>query len=219
MLQKAPRPLTANHLWCQTVTAIHRPNGVLFLDRDGVVVEDTHHLCRAQDVRMISGAADLIRTANRANVAVVFVTNQSGIGQGLFGWDDFSNVQEEIMRRLSTEAAAVNMVLASPFHPKGAAPYGHPSHPFRKPLPGMLLTAGLTLNISLANGWIVGDRAGDMWAGRNAGLAGGIHVKTGYGREQRPHAEAVASDDFRVYSVGSIADAQSILHSARVLAN
>lgn len=43
-------------LWCEIAGRdfAHRP--ALFLDRDGVLVEDAHYLGRAEDVRMLEGA-------------------------------------------------------------------------------------------------------------------------------------------------------------------
>ena len=55
----------------------------LFLDRDGVIVEDTQYLGRAQDVRMLAGAGEAIARCNTLGIPVVLVSNQSGIARGL----------------------------------------------------------------------------------------------------------------------------------------
>ncbi|MGH6660659.1 MAG: HAD hydrolase-like protein, partial [Rhodospirillales bacterium] len=83
----------------------------------------------------------------------------------------------------------------------------------RKPAPGMLLAAAERLPLQLATSWIVGDRATDIEAGRNAGLAGGIHVATGYGADEgeRQRALAFAGDDFRALAAPSIAEAAHLL--------
>ena len=65
----------------------------LFLDRDGVMVEDTHYLGRPQDVRMIAGAADAIARCNRLGILMVLVSNQSGIARRLYDWKGFQAVQ------------------------------------------------------------------------------------------------------------------------------
>ena len=67
----------ADGLWCQLLrpdkaVSLHgRP--ALFLDRDGVLVEETGYLHRAEDVRLIPGAADTIAAANRAGVGDLYV--------------------------------------------------------------------------------------------------------------------------------------------------
>ena len=70
----------------------------------------------------------------------------------------------------------------------------------------MLLKAAAMLEIELARSWIVGDRAGDLAAGRNAGIAGGFHVLTGFGTEERDAALALDGDGFRVLAAPTIRD-------------
>jgi D-glycero-D-manno-heptose 1,7-bisphosphate phosphatase len=182
----------------------------LFLDRDGVIVEEVDHLHRAEDVRLIAGAAAVIATANRRGIPVVVVTNQSGIGQGLFGWEAFIAVQTRILADLAAEEAFVDGVFACPHHPKALPPYDHPDHPARKPNPGMLLGAAERLPLDLAASWIIGDRTRDLAAGHHAGLAGGLLVSTGYGDQQgeREAALSLAEDGkFRVLIGASVAAA------------
>jgi len=190
-------------LWVQVLRRLEGParRSALFLDRDGVIVEEVDHLHRAEDVRLIDGAASVIATANRRAIPVVVVTNQSGIGQGLFGWDAFIAVQTRILADLAAEGAFVDGVFACPHHPKALPPYDHPDHPARKPNPGMLLGAAERLPLDLATSWIIGDRTRDLAAGRGAGLAGGLLVSTGYGHQQgeREAALSLAEDGrFRV---------------------
>jgi D-glycero-D-manno-heptose 1,7-bisphosphate phosphatase len=199
-------------LWVQV---LRRPDGparrsALFLDRDGVIVEEVDHLHRAEDVRLIDGAATVIATANRRGIPVVVVTNQSGIGQGLFAWDAFLAVQTRILTDLAAEGAFVDGVFACPHHPKALPPYDHPDHPARKPNPGMLLGAAERLPLDLAASWIIGDRTRDLAAGRHAGLAGGLLVSTGYGDQQgeREAALSLATDGrFRVLVGASVSAA------------
>lgn len=190
-----------------------RPRPALFLDRDGTIVEEVGHLHRPEDVRLIPGAAAVIAEANARGVPVVVVTNQSGIGRGLFGWSDLVAVEERIEVELRALGARVDAVLACPFHREGRAPYQHPDHPARKPNAGLLLRARDALAVDVASSWIIGDRAGDMGAGRAAGLAGGLHVKTGWGCEpgERDRALALAGDGYRVLGVASIAAAGDVL--------
>jgi D-glycero-D-manno-heptose 1,7-bisphosphate phosphatase len=181
----------------------------LFLDRDGTIVEEVGHLRRPGDVRLLEGAAAVIAEANRRSIPVIVVTNQSGIGRGLFGWSELIAVEERIEAELAALGARIDAVLACPFHPEGRPPYRHPDHPARKPNPGLLRRAAAALAIELASSWIVGDRAGDIGAGRAAGLAGGMHVASGWGNQpgERDAALAWASRSYRVLGAVSIAEA------------
>ncbi len=189
-----------------------RGRAALFLDRDGVIVEEVGYLHRPEDVRLVPGAAAAIAAANRAGVPVVVISNQSGIGRGHYGWPAFQGTQERIAAELDLEAgAALDMVLACPHHAQGVPPFRHPAHPCRKPRPGMILRAAERLGLDLPGSWVVGDRARDLEAGRAAGLAGGLHVLTGYGADERDRVGALAGDGFRVLLAESLAAAPGLL--------
>ena len=106
--------------------AASSPRPALFLDRDGCVVVEAHYLHKVEDVDLIVGAGDVIARANALGIAVVFVTNQAGIGYGYFDWPDFLAVQEKILSELENQGAFVDGVYACPYHIKGKPPYGHP---------------------------------------------------------------------------------------------
>jgi D-glycero-D-manno-heptose 1,7-bisphosphate phosphatase len=208
--------LCEDGLWRQILRRPHgtAPCPALFLDRDGVVVEEVGHLRRAADVRLIPGAARTIAAANRAGILVVIVSNQSGIGRGLFDWADFEAVQAHLLDDLGRDGAVVDAVFACPHHADAKAPYTHPDHPARKPNPGMLLAAAAMLPIRLAGSYIVGDRASDLAAGRSAGLAGGLYVRSGpdigVGNETMA-VQALAGRLYRVFVAASIAAAPDLL--------
>lgn len=191
-------PLDADGAWCEIVAAPGPPRPAMFLDRDGVIVDEVEYLCDVGKVALCPGIAELIVRANAAGIAVVVVTNQSGIARGLYGWTEFAAVQAEIARRLEAAGARWDAVMASPFHPQGRAPWRHPDHPARKPNPGMLLAAATALSLDLAASWILGDRATDIAAGRRAGLAGGIFVGPGYDPQEADRALEEGSAHFKV---------------------
>src|SRR5215470_6062566 len=73
-------PLDAEGVWCEVSPRCNRGGPALFLDRDGVVVEEVDYLHRVEDIAICAAAAAVISTANANAVPVVLVTNQSGIG-------------------------------------------------------------------------------------------------------------------------------------------
>jgi D-glycero-D-manno-heptose 1,7-bisphosphate phosphatase len=211
----------AEGVWCEVAEAARagtfagRP--ALFLDRDGVIVEEIAYLHRPEDVQVIAGAGEVIAAANRAGIPVVVVTNQSGIGRGYYGWREFAATQARIAGELAAFDAAWDMVVACPYHRHARPPYDRDDHPDRKPNPGMLRRAERRLGVALARSWIVGDRWLDMAAGRAAGAAGGLHVATGYGGdvEERHKAAAQAAESFAVDTGNSIADALDLVDRLR----
>ena len=208
-----PSHLESDGIWCRgrrpAGAGRGAPRPALFLDRDGVVVEEVHFLHRPEDVRLVPGAAAVLAFARRQGIAVVLTTNQSGIARGLFGWEDFAATQGRLEALLAAEQAAFDMVLACPFHPEGNPPY-RGDHPCRKPRPGMLLRAAERLGIDLARSWVVGDRARDLEAGRAAGCAGGLHVLSGYGAAERAQATGLATRSFEVRLGETVAEARSL---------
>ena len=139
----------------------------------------------------------------------MIVTNQAGVGRGMYGWPEFSAVQEVMLDMLADAGAFVNAVFACPHHADGHAPYDVPDHLARKPNPGMLQAAADMMPLDLSASWIIGDRASDVAAAKRAGCAGGVHVATGHGRNdgERKNALEYDSDAFRSFAAADIADA------------
>ncbi len=208
--------ISAEGTWCQVIR--YQPQGskaqpALFLDRDGVIVKEVHYLHRIVDVFMIPGAADVIRKANELGVLVVVVTNQAGIGRGMYSWDDFISVQEHILANLASQGAEVDAVFACPHHKDGSPPFNDTNASDRKPNSGMLLRASNAFSIDLRRSWIIGDRANDLQSGLRAGIKGGMHVFMGHGVEpgERDKALALNSKSFSAIGANSIADAFDLI--------
>lgn len=195
-------------LWLEQLTAnpsIRRP--AVFLDRDGVIVEETHYLGRAEDVRMIPGASAAIANINRSGYAVIVVTNQAGIGRGLFGWTDFVAVQNRINEELSASGGHFDAVLACAYHEQAIGKFARANHSWRKPNPGMIQAAGKALNLDLRRSLIIGDKAGDLEAGSQAGLGLGVLVETGYGLDERVKLPNALSSHMGIQIAADIGDA------------
>lgn len=184
----------------------------LFLDRDGVIVEEADFLDRPEDVRLIDGAAETISAFNDHGIPVVVVTNQSGVGRGFFPWSVFEDVNEEITRQLTAGGACVDAVYACAYHRDGVEGFDLADHAWRKPNPGMFLAAAAELSLNLQVSWVVGDRARDLAAGKSAGLAGGIHVGTGHANAEEATAAARLVDPgFQVREADSITGALDLV--------
>ncbi len=205
-------PLTPDGIWLR----VRRERSVdpapaLFLDRDGVIVDDFGYLSRPEDLRLLPGAAELIRAANAADMPVAVVTNQSGIARGMFGWAEFSLVEETLRHRLKEQDAVLDAVAACPFHADFTPGFGDRHRRWRKPGPAMMIAISERLNLDPAHSWMIGDKAIDIEAARNAGLAGAVHVLTGQGEEYRDAALALAGDGFAVFPAADAREALGIL--------
>jgi D-glycero-D-manno-heptose 1,7-bisphosphate phosphatase len=164
----------------------------LFLDRDGVVVEEVDYLSRVEQVALTRHAADVIAAFNGRGVPVVLATNQSGVARGYFDWARFAEIQDEIAERLAAQGAHLDAIFACGYHEKGQGALALGGHSWRKPGPGMFIAAAKSLGVDLARSVMVGDRAQDLAAARAAGLAGGLHVAGGHGASEAEQQAAAA---------------------------
>jgi len=191
--------------------ALPAPRPALFLDRDGVIVEDPGYLSRASQMIIIDGAMELIALANSRDIPVVEVTNQAGIGRGYYGWNEFAEVEAALGAALARGNAVIDAVFACPYHRDGIGAWAHPAHPCRKPRPGMLLAAARLMGLDLSRSWIFGDKLGDLVAGQSAGLAGGVHVLTGHGVADRPRVLAWKPEHYDLRLADSIGAALGVI--------
>ena len=124
---------------------------------------------------MFPFAAGAIRRLNDANLPVIVVTNQSGVGRGFFAESMVHTVHEEMAQQLAAAGAHLTAVYYCP----------HTSDDdceCRKPKPGMIRQAAREHGVDMARSFVVGDRYGDVeLAQANGGR--GILVRTGYGAE------------------------------------
>lgn len=183
----------------------------IFIDRDGVLVEEVNYLCRKEDVAFIPGALDAIAKFNSAGIPVVMITNQAGIGRGYFDWKGFEEVQEAIINSLARADAFLDAVLACPYHEDGINEYRVSDHPFRKPNPGMILFAARKMGVCLDKSWMVGDKVCDIEAARKAGLCGTVHVETGHGKEDRIKIQGLETTTFKLICSESLSTASDFL--------
>ena len=131
--------------------------GAAFLDRDGTVIEDRHHLSDPEGVRLIPGSAAAVAALNRAGMPVLLVTNQSGIGRGIFSEEDFAAVQVKVEEMLALEGAHLDGVYLCPH-----APDRIPACDCRKPATGLYRRAAADHGVDLASSVYIGDRLRDV---------------------------------------------------------
>jgi D-glycero-D-manno-heptose 1,7-bisphosphate phosphatase len=157
----------------------------LFLDRDGTINIDTTHVSRPDTVRLIPGAAAAIARVNASGLPVIVVSNQSGIGRGLFTIEEYEQVRERIDELLSAAGAHVLTTYYCPHSPDVA-----PACECRKPGPGLYRQAAAEHGIDLARSWYVGDRLRDIQPAKSFG-GHGILVP----RDTTPGVDVVAARD------------------------
>ena len=166
----------------------------VFLDRDGTMIEDVGYLNALDRIAFFPWTVDAIRALNQAGLAVVVVTNQSGIARGLFTEAFVGETHRAIDVRLSAGGARVDAYYYCPHFPGGSVTAYARHCDCRKPGRGMIDNAVRDLGLDPARSVVVGDTWGDVQLGRTVG-ARTILVRTGKGaaEEMRPR-NGVAAD-------------------------
>jgi len=152
-----------------------------FLDRDGTVIVEREYLSDPGGVVLVPGALEALRIFRDAGFALVIVTNQSGIGRGLYTEADYQAVRLRLDELLGEAGVGLDGSWHCPDDPRSG------DVPCRKPNTGMHRAAAAALGLDPARSLFIGDRVGDVLPALEFG-GRGILVRTGYGRE---HEERV----------------------------
>lgn len=134
----------------------------LFLDRDGTIIEDGGYMSRPDQVRLLPGAREALRKA-ALRFRLYLVTNQSGIGRGLYTLADAQACNRRMLELLDMPPRAFDGICIAPEHPDEPSPY-------RKPSPRYVLEAIARDRLDPAACWMVGDRLSDLQCGVDAGI-------------------------------------------------
>lgn len=126
-------------------------NIAVFLDRDGVIVEEAPsygtYLLHPDQVRLLPGVAAAVRKLNDAHLPVIVVTNQSAIARGLITEEGLHLVHARMPELLRAEAGAwLDKIYYCPYHPDGIIPHYSHSSDSRKPSPGCFWKQPATCN-------------------------------------------------------------------------
>ncbi|MGD9627713.1 MAG: D-glycero-alpha-D-manno-heptose-1,7-bisphosphate 7-phosphatase [Pyrinomonadaceae bacterium] len=150
-----------------------------FIDRDGTLIEEVNFLSRVEDLRVFPHTAEALRQLRSRGYLLVVVTNQSGIGRGLYTESDMRSIHAAMQTELG---GIIDGFYHCPHLPDAGCEC-------RKPGIGMLRFAERDLEIDLAASWMIGDKRIDVETGQNANIRSAL-VLTGYGTLHRDHLVA-----------------------------
>jgi D-glycero-D-manno-heptose 1,7-bisphosphate phosphatase len=163
----------------------------VFLDRDGTMIHEAGYLDRIEDLRWFPWTVDAIRLLNRAGFLVFVVTNQGGVGLGLYPESTVHAIHDAMTSTLARGGAQVDGWFYCPHHPEARIEALRIACECRKPKPGLVRQAAGAFAIDLPRSFVVGDKLSDVDLARGVG-ARGVLVRTGYGDEVvRAHAGVV----------------------------
>jgi len=170
----------------------------VFLDRDGTLLEEAGYLDRLERLVFFPFAIDAVRLLNRGGYAVAVITNQSGVGRGMYEESFVIRAHQVVDQQVRAGGGRIEGYYYCPHHPTAEIARYRQDCDCRKPGPGMLRQAAAELQLDLSRSFAIGDKWTDVQAGTAAG-AKGILVRTGYGRSaeltRHPAAQPAAVAD------------------------
>lgn len=151
----------------------------VFLDRDGVLIEDVGLLTRASDIRVLPGVPAALTMLRAAGHALVVVSNQTVVARGLLDEAQVTALHDEIERALvDAGAPALDGFYFCPHHPHADVAAYRCDCTCRKPSPGLIARACDERGLDATTAVMVGDRPSDVLAGQRAGCKT-VWVETG----------------------------------------
>lgn len=162
-----------------------------FLDRDGVINVDHGYTYRRDDFAFVPGTLDAAARLHALGFALVVVTNQSGIGRGLYTEAQFLALTDWMRGEFAQAGAPLTGVYWCPHHPLQAQGVYRCDCRCRKPAPGMLLDAARDHGLDLGRSVMFGDKRSDLEAALTAGVP--QRVLLGLNGEAMPDATRLGS--------------------------
>lgn len=142
----------------------------MFLDRDGVLIEEVDLLRRPEQATLDTGVAGALERLHEAGFALIAITNQTVVARGLATLEDVAIVHERIDSMLREAGApALDGWYVCPHHPHATVPALRVVCECRKPRPGLIKQAAEEHRIALDRSFLIGDRITDVAAGQAAG--------------------------------------------------
>ena len=154
----------------------------VFLDRDGTINDDPGYPSLYNEIKIYPSSFEAVRTLNAAGFLTVVVTNQSGVGRGLFTEGDLRLLHQKIRASFLRHEARIDAFYYCPHFELSRDPLYRQGCTCRKPGPGMALRAAVDLEIDLKRSYVIGDKMEDIVFGLNI-QATPVLVLTGNGRE------------------------------------
>ena len=141
-----------------------------FLDRDGIINEDTGYVYRIADFHFLPGIFELCGALHSAGYLLVVITNQSGIARGKYTVAEMDELHGWLREQFSRRGIPLAAIYTCPHHPDGAIPEFARICDCRKPKPGMIFQARDELGLDLAASVLLGNQETDIGAGLAAGV-------------------------------------------------
>ncbi len=179
----------------------------IFLDRDGVLIEDTHLITSINQLKPIAGVKDALLALKAQGYLLFILSNQSVVSRGLISKNECEQLHQSILEVLKVTDLIEESYLC-PYHPDAQVIEYRQEHKWRKPGSGALEYWALKYNIDMSKSYMLGDRATDMTCAKS-GLCKSVFIGEKLINEINPdfHFKSVcefSSTLKKIFEVGNI---------------
>ena len=141
----------------------------IFIDRDNTLTIDEGYSFEIEKFQWVSGAPLALNAFHKAGIPVFIVTNQGGIGRGLFSVDEMHLFHQHLQKMARSVGGEIKDIAYCPHHPLAVTAALKTPCRCRKPEPGLLFDLADKWQLDLGRSVMVGDRNSDVEAGQRAG--------------------------------------------------
>lgn len=135
----------------------------IFIDRDGVLNRDiTPYVSHLEHLEIFPYTVQALKLLHDAGYDIFVVSNQQGVSLGITPQEELDKMVDAIQAELAKEGFSIKKFYHCTFH-------NRENHPWRKPSPGMILSACEEHGYSPEGAYLIGDKWSDIEAGARAG--------------------------------------------------
>ena len=145
------------------------PNKAIFLDRDDTLIKDPGYINHPDQLKLLDGVPEALAELKALGYKLVVVSNQSAVSRGIVSEQVLVQIHDRLKQLLAEKGGCLDRIYYCPYHPDGVIAKYRKESDWRKPNPGMLLTAADEMELDLSQSWVIGNSDSDIEAGLRAG--------------------------------------------------
>tara|TARA_Y100000589_G_C26855891_1_gene507908 strand:- start:31 stop:642 length:612 start_codon:yes stop_codon:yes gene_type:complete len=161
---------------------------ILFLDRDGVLINDSGYPHKINDIKLMDQNLEVLSGLSNKYEFIV-ITNQSGIDRNLFTWEDYYLFTDELFMRLKEYNVLILAIIAIPFHPDYSISLA--AEKWRKPQIESLNFLKRVYSFKDSKSCYIGDKVEDIHFAYNAGFEKAILLKENISNKELDNLESM----------------------------
>lgn len=163
-------------------------DAAVFLDRDGTLIREVNYLSRPEEIEILPGVGDALRSLREYGFKLIVVTNQSAVARGRLSESKLASIHDLLRAKLACEGAVLDGIYYCPHHPTEGQGQYRIVCDCRKPKTGMVDQAIKDFHLDALASYLVGDQAIDIELAKQVG-ARGILICDGLPRAPADRAE------------------------------